>query len=249
MIRAYLQCMLMALVLSAAAMLPTPALAMDDYNQARQLLPHIYANLGPISTFYCSCPLTVTRSGTFRTDIDLCGYRIRSDPQRARRVETEHIMPAWAFGHDLSCWKQGGRKRCGAVSRSFSAMEGDLHNLVPAIGEINANRANFRFAEYEHGQGQYGRCAIHIDFKHRRVSPPPHTRGFIARAYLYMAQRYSIRLSRGQRQLFEAWDRMHAPDEQECARNTIIASVQGNDNPFITARCQSSGSAAPAASW
>jgi len=31
--------------------------------------------------------------------------------KRASRIEWEHIVPAWFFGHNLDCWKRGGESR------------------------------------------------------------------------------------------------------------------------------------------
>ena len=56
-----------------------------------------------------------------------------------------HVMPAENFGRHLSCWKEGGRKAC-KKDPIFNEMEADMHNLVPAIGELNADRSNYKFA-------------------------------------------------------------------------------------------------------
>ena len=72
-----------------------------------------------------------------------------------------------------------------------------------------------------------------VDFKGKRAQPPKNSRGLIARAYLYMSDKYKIRLSQAQRRLYEAWDRMYPVTESECLRNELINKVQGNDNPFV----------------
>lgn len=63
---------------------------------------------------------------------------------RAKRIEWEHVMPAHNFAHHLPCWKEGGRKAC-KKDKTFKTMEADMHNLVPEIGEVNADRSNFRY--------------------------------------------------------------------------------------------------------
>ena len=66
-------------------------------------------------------------------------------------------MPAENFGRQLSCWKEGGRKAC-KNDITFNEMEADMHNLVPSIGELNADRSNYKFAADKVKVGQYGKC-------------------------------------------------------------------------------------------
>jgi deoxyribonuclease-1 len=117
-------------------------------------------------------------------------------------------------------------------------MEADLHNLVPAIGEVNSDRSNFNFSEWNGNAHQYGQCSMLVDFKARRVQPPATTRGFIARTYLYMHSRYDFALSKQQRRLLEAWAKLHEPDQWECARNNAIALKVGWTNSFTENACE-----------
>ncbi len=74
-----------------------------------------------------------------------------------------------------------------------------------------------------------------VDFKARRAQPSERSSGLIARAYLYMVSHYEgLTLARQQRQLFDAWNNMYPPTENECLRNEIIKKHQGNDNPYVT---------------
>lgn len=43
-------------------------------------------------------------------DLASCGYQVRKQQNRAQRIEWEHIVPAWVFGHQRQCWQNGGRK-------------------------------------------------------------------------------------------------------------------------------------------
>lgn len=76
-----------------------------------------------------------------------------------------------------------------------------------------------------------------IDFKNKQAEPPARARGAIARTYFYMRDRYQLRLSRAQTQLFEVWDRAYPVTEWECKRNQRIAAVQGNPNPYVQRAC------------
>ncbi|EAK5192432.1 deoxyribonuclease [Campylobacter coli] len=136
--------------------------------------------------------------------------------QRAKRIEWEHIMPAQNFGKHLPCWKEGGRKAC-QNDPLFTKMEADKQNLVPAIGEINGDRSNFRYAEAPTNlkYAQYGNCKVYADFKAKRFYPANYSKGWIARSYLYMSKTYNIRLSDQERKLMEAWDKQYPIDEKE----------------------------------
>ena len=103
-------------------------------------------------------------------------------------------------------------------------MESDLHNLTPAIGEVNGDRSNYQFLPWNGNQGAfYGQCDMKVDFKNKRVDPPVASRGAISRIYLYMAQEYrELNLSRQQRQLMEAWNRQYPVDQWECERDRRI---------------------------
>lgn len=96
-------------------------------------------------------------------------------------------------------------------------MEADKHNLVPAIGQINRDRNDFRYAQAQQNlvYTQYGACQVYTDFKARRFYPASYSRGKIARAYLYMSATYGINLNESERKLMEAWDKLYPPSEQE----------------------------------
>ena len=57
-----------------------------------------------------------------------------------------------------------------------------------------------------------------------------------------MADSYErYRLSRQQRQLFEAWDKLYPVDNWECIRAKRIEKLQGNENIFVKKACQEFG--------
>ena len=113
-------------------------------------------------------------------------------------------------------------------------MEADLHNLVPAVGEINGDRSNYRFGTISGKRRRYGACDFEVDFKGRVAEPRPEIRGDIARIYFYMAATYGIRLSRRQRRLFEAWGRQDPVDAGELERERRIGEIGGAGNLFVS---------------
>lgn len=157
--------------------------------------------------FYCGCKIDWQgKKGVI--DLESCGYKVRKNENRASRVEWEHVVPAWQFGHQRQCWQDGGRKNC-AKDPEYRKMESDMHNLQPAVGEVNGDRGNFMYSQWNGGDGQYGQCAMKVDFKDKVAEPPVRARGAIARTYFYMRDRYQLNLSRQQTQLFTAWDKQY----------------------------------------
>ncbi|WP_394131586.1 endonuclease [Shewanella maritima] len=211
----------------------------SSFNQAKRFAREIYQQL-PNESFYCGCDITI-KGKSWQPELKDCGYTIRKQQVRANRIEWEHVVPAWEMGHQRQCWQDGGRRNCGRTDQGFKRMEADLHNLVPAIGEINGDRSNYRFSDWNGKPTQYGQCQMVVDFKGRKAQPPAYTRGAIARTYLYMHQRYGFKLSSSQYKLFNGWDKMHPVDEIECKRDRLIAQRQGNHNEFVDKQCQNLG--------
>jgi deoxyribonuclease-1 len=163
-----------------------------------------------------------------------CGFKYRKNQNRSKRIEWEHIVPAWHFGHQLRCWQKGGRMSCRQSSRKFRQMEADMHNLVPAIGEINGDRSNFRFAMIEGEKRVYGKVNMEIDFERRVAEPPKNLYGDIARTYFYMRDRYGLKISKAQEKLLIAWNNLDPVSRWERKRNQIIKDIQGDENLYIT---------------
>ncbi|WP_053981976.1 endonuclease [Marinagarivorans algicola] len=205
-----------------------------SFSKAKRLAYTVYQD-HPTS-FYCQCPIS-WQNKKGKPDLKACGYKVRKQEKRANRIEWEHVVPAWQFGHQLQCWQDGGRKNCKKTNPTFKLMEADMHNLVPAIGEVNGDRSNYRFSDWNGEATQYGQCNMVIDFKQRTVQPPIHSRGMIARTYLYMQKQYDFKLSKQQVQLMEAWHKLHVPSEWECERNDKIKALTGTLNSITHSAC------------
>jgi deoxyribonuclease-1 len=206
----------------------------NNFSQAKAAAAAI--NRDAPGSFYCGCQIHWQgKKGV--PDLASCGYQVRKNAQRATRIEWEHVVPAWQFGHQLQCWQNGGRKNCNK-DQLYRQIEIDLHNLQPAIGEVNGDRNNFMYSQWRGGEGQYGQCPMKVDFKNKQAEPPARARGAIARTYFYMRDRYHLQLSRQQTQLFEVWNRQYPVSQWECTRDARIAKVQGQHNPYIQRACQ-----------
>lgn len=185
-------------------------------------------------TFYCGCKINWSGHSSAKPNLESCGYQVRKNNSRANTIEWEHVVPAHSFGQQRPCWRNGGRKNCIENDPVFRKMEADMFNLVPAIGEVNGDRANYRFGVLPATPPQHGLCPVKIDFQQRVVEPRELVRGEIARINFYMYDRYNLRMSNQQQQLFIAWNKLYPPSEWERKRHDRVAKVTEQINPFVT---------------
>ncbi|MFA7084898.1 MAG: endonuclease [Arcobacteraceae bacterium] len=66
--------------------------------------------------------------------------------------------------------------------------------------------------------------------KARRAEPKEDIRGNIARTYFYFEATYGMKISKQEKQLFEAWDKLDPVDAWEIERNKRIKKIQGAEN-------------------
>ena len=217
---------------------PTAAPQHYNYRDASKQLRRVY--YGDLQeTLYCGCKYDDKKN----VDFSSCNFKPRENPnrksfKRAEKIEWEHMVTAHNMGHFRPCWKDGGRKNCSANDTTFKLMEGDMHNLYPAIGEVNGDRSNFMYSQWTNDPvPMYGECKTIVDFKNKKVQPREEARGFVARASFYMEKTYGVSLSKQDRKLFEAWDKMYPVTEKECERDRRIFKVQGDHNPFVYEKC------------
>lgn len=172
---------------------------------------------------------------------------------RSKKVEWEHVVPAENFGRTFSEWRNGhnqcvnskgkvfkGRRCAEKVNIEYRLMQADMFNLYPAIGAVNALRKNYNFTELPTAKSDFGSCAMKID--NSKAEPPEISKGQIARTYMYMESTYKrYRMSKSQRQLMNAWDKMYPVDAWECTRAKKIYSLQKNQNEIVNTRCVAKG--------
>lgn len=231
---------LLACIWTTAAFSAPPT----SFSQAKRLLEkHIYPSEEYRETFYCGC----TYNGKKQVDADSCGYEPRKNAKRGKRIEWEHIVPASRFGKTRACWSEGdpacttkkgksykGRRCCSKVDADFKRMEADLHNLVPAVGELNGDRSNYRMAVITGEDRTYGACDFEIDSSRKVAEPMAETRGDIARIYLYMQTTYGMPLTETEVEMFNNWMAEDPVSEEEQLRDARILEIQGNTNPLIS---------------
>lgn len=78
-------------------------------------------------------------------------------------------------------------------------------------------RSNYNFVARVDVKSGFGSCDMKIN--NRKAEPPIQLRGRIARTYLYMDATYKrYNMSKSQKQLMNAWDRISPVSQWECRR-------------------------------
>jgi deoxyribonuclease-1 len=221
--------MLLVLMLSTALAQDLPAHAdlvptTPSFGTAKKRMYKIH-EAAPV-TLYCGCA-----HEDRKPDLSSCG--LVGEGLRWERTEAEHVVPASTIGEHFPCWEEGGRDHCVKTDLVFKAAHSDLHNLRPAVGQINAYRSNNSMGLIADEARAYGDCDFELDLEADRVEPRPEVRGDIARVYFYMEWMYGVTINAGQRRLFLHWHQTDPVTDQEKALDDAIAEVQGNHNPFV----------------
>lgn len=214
-----------------------------SFSKSKKLMEQVYYD--NMFSFYCNCQYSyqiTDKSIKAVVDNKSCGYMPRKNQKRGKYIEWEHVVPAWAFGNTRKCWREEictdkygnkykGRKCCAKIDKVFKAMEADMYNLYPAVGELNADRKNYKYGIIPGEERKYGACDFEVADK--LVEPKEDIRGDIARTYFYMEKTYNVPISDKQRILFEVWDKQDKIDEWEIIRAKRIEKIQGNRNTFV----------------
>ena len=232
---------LLAVLLSLSTALPAFATPPATFTEAKIVakqkvyLDQANSSMGEL---YCGCKWTWVGKSGGRIDPNSCGLQARKQENRAERTEWEHIVPAWTFGHQRQCWQDGGREHCVNDDPVFRAMEADLFNLYPSVGEVNGDRSNFNYGMAAGVAPQYGQCKTKVDFEQHAAEPRDEVKGLVARTTFYMFDRYKLSMSRQQQQLLMAWNKQFPVTAWELERNKRIAAIMGHPNPFVTGQRQ-----------
>lgn len=229
--------LLCALTLAFSVIAPAFATPPTTFSEAKVVAKQkIYLDQAnsALGELYCGCKWTWVGKSGGRIDPESCGYQTRKQQNRAERTEWEHIVPAFTLGNQRQCWKSGGRENCVDKDPVFRAMEANLFNLYPSVGEVNGDRSNFNYGMASGVAPQYGQCTTRVDFNQRAAEPRDEVKGLVARTTFYMFDRYKLNMSRQQQQLLMAWDKQHPVSAWEKERNRRIAAVMGHSNPFVT---------------
>jgi deoxyribonuclease-1 len=216
----------------------------QSFSKAKKLLESkVYNNHR--ETIYCGATFNSKKQVSPPSGFNTTKYL-----KRSKKVEWEHVVPAENFGRTFSEWRDGnkqcisrngklfkGRKCAEKVNLEYRYMQSDLFNLYPAIGAVNALRSNYYFTMLPTEKSDFGSCKMKIDEK--KAEPPEAARGRIARTYLYMDSAYKrYTISRQQKKLMSAWDKMYPVSKWECTRAKKIVNIQHSENMVVESRCK-----------
>src|SRR5690606_26019242 len=157
-------------------------------------------------TLYCGCRWEWPGPSGGVAAHQSCGYQTRAQANRPARSDWEDIVPASLFGQHPQCWQLDGLRNHEDTEPMLDAMVANLHTLTPAVGEINADRSNFRFGMLPGTGYRHGQCDFKVEFSERTVEPRDEVKGKIARVWFYMHDHYDLRMSNAQQRLLMAWD-------------------------------------------
>ena len=216
-------------VFPSSAFLPHPPASKPPRVLARQQVCH---DRNEHSSFYCGCQWQWTGRSGGRIDHGSCGYQTAPNPT-AERIGWEHIVPA-----SVRSAASAGSKADATTNSDRVQCPTNLHNLTPAVGEINADRSNFRFGMLPGTGYRHGQCDFKVEFSERTVEPRDEVKGKIARVWFYMHDHYDLRMSNAQQRLLMAWDRQFPPSAWERERDRRISRLMGHANPFVTGERQ-----------
>lgn len=214
-----------------------PKHKIKNFRKAKKILHKIYPTG---KTYYCGCNFEGKK-----IDIKSCGYVSKGNWKPSKlKIQWEHVSAAQSWGQSFKEWREGdprcvtkkGKKykgrRCAYKNLKYRAMEADLHNLEPAISEVNQRRSNYTLTELVGEPREFGKCDVEIH--DRKAEPRDSVKGNVARALFYMQDRYGIKvISDKQRKLYEAWNKLDPVDDEEKRINCLKAKYQGNANKFI----------------
>ena len=225
----------------------TPAQPPETFAAAKRLAADIHEAIGHQTTVYCGCPYDRKGRSGGDLDRDACAMTARKNDKRSDRLEWEHVVPASWFGKSRQCWTQGhslcvktdgtgyaGRRCCTkrGVDPEFMEAHNDLHNLLPVGGELNGDRLNHPFGMVDEELRAYGACDFEVGGRPKVAEPPESARGELARAMLYMSERYSVDVRMSREALLE-WHQADPPEPWERERARRIEAATGRVNPYL----------------
>ncbi len=72
----------------------------SSFSRSKRIIMEIFE--GRQNTFYCGCRYTKDKE----IYLNSCGYKVRKNGKRAKRLEIEHVVPASRFGRTRACWQE-----------------------------------------------------------------------------------------------------------------------------------------------
>lgn len=146
--------------------------------------------------------------------------------QPGDRVSVEHIYDERRLAQHFGCRTS----RLCQRNQQFVDVTQDRHSLFPVTSQAELDRRRTLFGDLPATTARNAECGYKQAFQ--VFEPPLSVKGDVARAMLYLYDRYDIPLL-GTLEMYQRWHRDDPVDDEERRRNNVIEQVQGNRNPFI----------------
>lgn len=140
-------------------------------------------------------------------------------------VTDGYIYPLADVRNALSC---GTSRQCSEDNR-YRQISSDLHNIVPVRTRVEMRRRSVRYENLGEG-ARVDDCGIRESAQF--FEPPEQVKGDVARTMAYMVDTYGLPWI-GATAVFQGWNELDPPSDDELARHRQIAELQGNENPFV----------------
>jgi deoxyribonuclease-1 len=111
----------------------------------------------------------------------------------------------------------------------YAAIADDLHHLYPLERTVDMDRRGSRFGDLP-ADLEVRSCGHQVSFQ--TFDPPDVAKGNVARAMIYMHKQHDLPLI-GPLQMYQRWNKLDPPDEDERARNSAISKIQNRRNQYI----------------
>ncbi|MQX52973.1 endonuclease [Alcanivorax sediminis] len=142
------------------------------------------------------------------------------------RISIEEIYDDRRLAKHFGC-RSG---RLCSSNKEFTTIQQDLHGRFPVTTKVELERRRTLFGELPDNIAADPQCGYQQSFQ--VFEPPAHAKGEVARAMLYLHDRYQLPFI-GTLEMYQRWNREDPVDEEEKRRNDEIEKLQGNRNPFI----------------
>lgn len=208
-----------------------------DFFEAKRQAEALFSNDTP--SLFCQCQL----DNHLKINEYSCGLQGEKPKHLAGQAVIAPLMPIEWFGPYFSCWRErpclnlkglryGGKSCCRKKSSQFRYIEAELYNLWPVEALINNQLGDIHFIEEKSGE-RIGQCPIYYDKSAKTFTPSEKAKGILARAVLFMSEKYHIPLSKEDETQMFIWHQSHKPTEKEKAWAKKVAQIQGYENPYI----------------
>lgn len=113
----------------------------------------------------------------------------------------------------------------------------DMHNTIRTFNNLNVNRSNYKYVDIMTDEKNWIKLDYgnYVNHKSKLFMPTQSSRGFIARAILYMSNEYNYNPGKViSKDVLLKWFYTYPPLPSEKYHNDIIKKVQNKNNIFIS---------------